>query len=409
MPQRRRAKAPISVVRPGTGRAQSQKVGRKFTMRTCVIILALGSALAAAEHWRPAPVRATGVDKSSSARDPSSPAGAIPVSVATARKGDIPLYVSGLGSVTAFYTVTVKTRVDGQLIRVAFREGDLIRQGDLLAEIDPRPFQVQLEQAQGVLARDQALLENARRDLQRYRTLITDDAVPQQQVDTQNATVAQLAGTVQSDRAEVANAQLQLTYSRITAPITGRVGLRLVDPGNMVHAADANGLLVITEVQPITVVFSIPQDWLPEILEKLRSGQRLQVDAFNRDATVKLASGRLLSVDNQIDPTTGTARLKALFDNANQALFPNQFVNARLLLDTERDKVLVPAAAIRRGPQGSFVYVVGDNAVVHVRPVSIGITQGDQTSIADGIVSGEQVVVDGMDQLRDGTRATVSR
>ena len=409
MPQRRRAKAPISVVRPGTGRAQSQKVGRKFTMRTCVIILALGSALAAAEHWRPAPVRATGVDKSSSARDPSSPAGAIPVSVATARKGDIPLYVSGLGSVTAFYTVTVKTRVDGQLIRVAFREGDLIRQGDLLAEIDPRPFQVQLEQAQGVLARDQALLENARRDLQRYRTLITDDAVPQQQVDTQNATVAQLAGTVQSDRAEVANAQLQLTYSRITAPITGRVGLRLVDPGNMVHAADANGLLVITEVQPITVVFSIPQDWLPEILEKLRSGQRLQVDAFNRDATVKLASGRLLSVDNQIDPTTGTARLKALFDNANQALFPNQFVNARLLLDTERDKVLVPAAAIRRGPQGSFVYVVGDNAVVHVRPVSIGITQGDQTSIADGIASGEQVVVDGMDQLRDGTRATVSR
>jgi multidrug efflux system membrane fusion protein len=409
MPQRRRGKAPISVVRPGTGRAQSQKVGRKFTMRTCVIILALGSALAAAEHWRPAPGRAAVADKSSSARDPSAAAGAIPVTVAAARKGDIPVYVSGLGSVTAFYTVTVKTRVDGQLVRVAFREGDLVRQGDLLAEIDPRPFQVQLEQAEGVLARDQALLENARRDLQRYRTLIVEDAVPQQQVDTQDATVAQLAGTVQSDRADVANARLQLTYSRITAPITGRVGLRLVDPGNMVHAADANGLLVITEVQPITVLFSIPQDWLPQVLEKLRTGQRLQVDAFNRDGTSKLASGRLLSVDNQIDPTTGTARLKALFDNANQALFPNQFVNARLLLDTERDQVLVPAAAIRRGPQGSFVYVAGDDAVVHAQPVSVGITQGDQTAIASGILAGAHVVVDGMDQLRDGTRVQFRR
>ncbi len=327
----------------------------------------------------------------------------MPVRVATARRGDIPIYVSGLGSVTAFYTVTVKSRVDGELMRVPVREGDRIREGDLLAEIDPRPFQIQLEQMQGILARDQALLANARRDLERYRTLIVQDAVPQQQVDTQASTVAQLEGTVASDRGNVDNAKLQLTYSRVAAPISGRVGLRLVDPGNMVHASDAGGLLVITQVQPISVLFPVPQDWLPRILQRLRAGQTLQVDAFNRDATTKLSTGRLLTVDNQIDPATGTARLKAVFDNADQALFPNQFVNARLLLETQSNRVLVPTAAIQRGPQGSFVYAVSDQTV-HARPVSVGVTQGDDASVEQGLDAGELVVIDGLNLLRDGTR-----
>jgi multidrug efflux system membrane fusion protein len=330
-----------------------------------------------------------------------------PVAVARARLGDVPLYVNGLGSVTAFYAVTVKTRVDGQLMRVAAAEGSLVHRNDLVAEIDPRPFDVAVTQMEGQLARDRALLDNAHRDLARYQSLIGQDAVPRQQLDTQTSLVAQLEGTVKADEGQLASARLQRQYCRITAPIAGRVGLRLVDPGNIVHAADTTGLLVITQVQPIAVLFAVAEDALPAILERLHGGASLPVDAYNRDGTQKLSTGHLATSDNQIDPTTGTVKLKAIFDNADAALFPNQFVNARLTVDTQRGKVLVPPAAVRRGAQGSFVYLVQDNTA-HVRPVTVGTMQPDAASIESGLANGDQVVTDGLDDLRDGARVQIT-
>jgi multidrug efflux system membrane fusion protein len=331
-----------------------------------------------------------------------------PVAVARARLGDVPVYVSGLGSVTAFYSVTVKTRVDGQLMRVAAAEGSRVKQDDLVAEIDPRPFDVMVTQADGQLARDRALLDNARRDLARYQSLIGQDAVPRQQLDTQLSLVAQLEGTVTSDEGQLASARLQRQYCRITAPIAGRVGLRLVDPGNIVHAADATGLLVITQVQPIAVLFAVAEDMLPAILRRLQAGATLPVEAFNRDGTQKLSTGRLVTPDNQIDPTTGTVKLKAMFDNADAALFPNQFVNARLTVDVQRNQVLVPPAAIRRGAQSSFVYLVQADNTVHVRPVTVGTVQPDGASVTSGLAAGDQVVTDGLDDLRDGSRVQIA-
>jgi multidrug efflux system membrane fusion protein len=328
------------------------------------------------------------------------------VVAAAAHTGDMPVYLDGLGTVTAINTVTVRSRVDGQLVRVSYQEGQLVRQGDLLAQIDPRPFEVQAQQAEGQLARDEAALQNARLDLKRYEALMAEDAVPRQQLDTQAATVNQLEGTIKTDQAQVASARLNLTYSRITAPITGRVGLRIVDPGNMVHASDPNGLVVITQIQPIGVVFTIPADQLPPVMAGMTHGPRLRVEAWDRDRKNLLAQGTLEAVDNQIDETTGTMRLKALFPNEGATLFSNQFVNARLLVDTLHGTVMIPTAALQRSPQGTYVWVVKPDSTADMRTVEVQHTEGEETAVRSGVAPGEPVVTDGVDNLQPGAKVT---
>jgi len=326
------------------------------------------------------------------------------VVVAAGHKSDVDVYLAGLGTVTPLNTVTVKSRVDGQLIKLTFMEGQFVRAGDLLAEIDARPFQVQLTQAEGQMARDQALLKNAQLDLERYRTLFAQDSVAKQQLDTQDALVRQYQGSVKTDQGQIDNAKLQLAYTRITAPTSGRLGLRQVDPGNIIHTSDQNGLVVITQLQPITVVFTIAEDNVPGVMKKLHAGEKLAVDAYDREGKVKLASGVLLTVDNQIDPATGTVKLKAQFSNDDYSLFPNQFVNVRMLVNVKKGATVISSAAIQRGTQGTFVYVVKPDQTVTVRQIKTGPAQGDETAIDTGLAPGELVVVNGTDKLREGAK-----
>jgi multidrug efflux system membrane fusion protein len=337
------------------------------------------------------------------------PIGPVPVVVAKVTRSSIPVYLNGLGNVTAFYTVTVKSRVDGQIMKVDFNEGDLVHEGQVLIEIDPRPYQVQLEMAEGTLARDQALLNNSKLDLQRYQTLLAQDAIPKQQLDTQTALVAQYEGNIKQDMANIDSAKLNLTYAKVTAPITGVVGLRQVDPGNIVHASDTNGMIVITQLQPIAVLFTIPEDSLPQVTQKLRAGAHLPVDAYNRDNSKKVASGMLVTLDNQIDSTTGTSKLKAVFANTDNALFPQQFVNIRLLVETLGNQQVVPNVAVQNGQQGSFVYVVDEDSTVHLKTVQVGITTETSSQILSGISDGDRVVVDGTDRLIEGARVRVRK
>jgi len=328
----------------------------------------------------------------------------IPVRAVAVRNGSIDVTLDALGTVTARNTVVVRARVDGQLSRVAFQEGREVKAGAVLAEIDPRPFQAALDQAQGQLARDEALLASSRSDLSRYQTLLAQDSIAKQQVDDQAALVGQYAGTVQADRGALATARLQLSWTRVTAPISGRVGLRQVDEGNVVHAADTTGIVVLTQTQPINVVFAVPAERAPQIQRRWKDGAVLQVDAFDRDGRTRLARGRLESADNVVDPTTSTVKMKAVFDNADGALFPNQFVNARLTLATQDGQALVPGSAVQRGTPGTFVYVVNADSTVSVRPVTLGTTNGDTVAIAQGLKADEKVVVDGTDKLRDHAR-----
>jgi membrane fusion protein, multidrug efflux system len=337
------------------------------------------------------------------------PLGPIPVVVTKVTRSSIPVYLNGIGNVNPYYAVTVKSRVDGQLMKVNFNEGDFVKEGQILAEIDPRPFQVQLAMAQATLAHDQALLANAKVDQTRYEELVKTDAIPGQQLDTQRALVAQYDAVIKQDQANIDSAQLQLTYAKVPAPITGVLGLRLVDPGNIVHAADANGMITIAQVQPIAVLFTIPEDSLPQVVQKIRAGVKLPADAYNRDNSKKLASGTLMTLDNQIDNTTGTSRLKAVFDNKDNSLFPQQFVNVRLLVDTLSNQTVVPNVAVQNGQQGTFVYVVDDDSVVHLKPVQVGVTTATDADILSGIADGDRVVIDGTDRLIEGATVRVRK
>jgi multidrug efflux system membrane fusion protein len=328
---------------------------------------------------------------------------AVSVAVAPVQRQDVPVYLSGLGAVTAFNTANIKSRVDGQIMKVNVREGQNVTEGELLIEIDARPYQVQLEQMQAQLFRDQAQLRDAKLNLDRYTALIPSGSIAQQQVDTQKALADQLEGTVRTDQAQIDNAKLQIVYCHITAPFNGRVGLRQVDPGNIVHASDTNPMLILTQLQPIAVIFTLPEDVLLRVAQRMKQ-TTLEVDAFSRDDQTKLSTGKLLTIDNQIDPTTGTAKLKAVFDNKDSQLWPNQFVNADLLLETRKNSTVLPTAAILRGPQGTFVYTVNPDNTVQDRAVTVSLTQGNTTVVTSGLNPGDVVVTDGQDKLQRGSR-----
>ena len=331
---------------------------------------------------------------------------AVPVSTAPARKGDIGVYINALGTVTPVYTDTITSRVQGEIVNVYYREGQLVHKGDPLLDIDSRPYQAALTQVEGQLAHDQALLNEAKIDLSRYQSAYEQNAIAKQQVDDQEQTVLQSEGTVKNDEGTVENAKVNLVYCHIVSPIEGRVGLRLVDPGNIVQANSTTALVVVTQLQPITVIFSVAEDYLPQIQEQLRKGEHMVVDAFDRDQQKKLASGTLLTLDNQIDPTTGTLKLKAIFPNQDGSLFANQFVNARLLVDTTHDAVLIPTAAIQRNAQGAFVYMIKPDDTAAIKTITVGTTDGDTAAI-QGLDPGEIIAVKGFEKLQDGVRVAV--
>jgi multidrug efflux system membrane fusion protein len=328
--------------------------------------------------------------------------------VAPVAKGDMPVTLSQLGTVTPLAMVTVKTQISGYLVQVGFKEGQMVNKGDFLAQIDPRPYQVALEQAEAQLAKDQALLRNARLDLQRYDTLVGQNSIAKQTRDTQISLVAQDEATVKADQAQIDAQKLNLTYCRIVSPVTGRVGLRQVDAGNYVQTSDPNGIVVVTQLQPISVIFTLPEDNLPEVMKRVRAGASLQVTAYDRTASTELAQGKLDTVDNQIDTTTGTVKLRAIFGNDPDVLFPNQFVNVKLLVNTLHDANIVPNSAIQRGAPGTFVYVVKPEQTVGVQKVKLGPTDGQHIAILSGLEPGENVVIDGTDRLRDGAKITVA-
>ena len=398
------AAAPVAL------RGTAQRNPRHWITVAAVLIVLAGAALWYLLHSKDSgsgpsagPTGPAGTRSAGANRAPS-------VGVATARLGDIQVFQNGLGTVVPRNVVTVHTRVDGELLRVLFKEGQLVKVGDLLAELDPRPFQVVLTQAEGTMARDAALLKNAQIDLARYKTLFAQDSVSQQQLDTQAALVRQYEVTVEADRGQVDSAKLSLIYTRVTSPLTGRVGLRQVDPGNIVHAADTNGLVVITQVQPTTVVFAVPETRLTQIVPRLYAGGSLTVEAWDRDNKTKLATGVLFATDNQIDTTTGTVKLRAEFNNENYLLFPNEFVNARALIEVRHGATVIPPAAVQVGSSGSFVYVVQPDRTVVVRPVTPGPVDGNLMAIDNGLSPGDVVVIDGTDRLRDGIKVqTVAR
>jgi multidrug efflux system membrane fusion protein len=329
---------------------------------------------------------------------------AMPVAVAPAKVQDVPIYLTGLGNVVGYNTVVVKSRIDGQLISVPVREGQEVKQGQLLAVIDPRPYQVALSQAQANLYKDRSALQDAKLNAQRYADLAKEGVISRQQYDTQASTSGQFEGSVQADQAAIDSAKLNLVYTRITAPISGRVGLRQVDPGNMVHASDQNGMFVITQLEPISVLFTLPEDQLPSVAAQKRKTGSLKVEALNRDNQTSLDTGKLLTIDNQIDPTTGTGKLKAVFDNKTRNLWPNQFVNVKLLLDTRKNAITVPAAAIQHGPQGTYVYLARSDKTAELRPVTVAYMSGDVAAIGSGLQSGDVVITDGQDKLQSGSK-----
>jgi len=341
---------------------------------------------------------------------PAAPAGGrfagAPMAVNTAKveKGDVPVILNALGTVTPLQTVTVRTQINGQLQLIAFTEGQMVKKGDFLAEVDPRPYQAALEQAQGTLAKDQAQLKNAQLDAERYVKLVQQDSIASQTRDTQLALVRQLQGQVETDKAAVDSAKVNLDYCHIISPVTGRVGLRQVDQGNYVTPGDTNGIVVVTQLQPISVLFTLPEDNVLAVTKPLHAGQSLQAVALDRGNATKLQTGALTNIDNQIDTTTGTFKLRAQFDNADESLFPNQFVNIQLLVDTKRDQMVVPTSAIQRGAPGTFVYLVGPDSTVSVRPVKLGVAQGERQAIESGLALGDTIVTDGVDRLRDGAK-----
>lgn len=393
-----------AIEEPAVGPIEAKRERRGHRIRwRIIVIIALGLAAAGAVAWLALSSQQPGqrVARGSS----SAP---VPVGVATAGTADLPITLDAIGTVTPLATVTVRTQINGYLTQIGFQEGQHVRKGDFLAEVDPRPYQAALDQAEGQLARDQALLRNAEVDLNRYRQLVAEDSIARQTLDTQESLVRQYRATIKVDQAQVDNARLNLGYCRIVSPVEGRVGLRQVDQGNYVQTSDANGIVVVTQLRPITVVFTIPEDNLQKVLARLRAGATLPVSAYDRAGTTLLATGTLATVDNQIDPTTGTVKLKAQFDNLDERLFPNQFVNVRLLVDTVQGATVIPSAAVQRGAKGTYVYVIAADATAASRPVTTGPSDGERVQVINGIEPGEQVVIDGIDRLRDGIKVSIA-